>query len=179
MHDRFGARCKAAKATKAAKAVSNFAYIILYTPVQQCQCSGLRKWLRNGAAKDSLHRRRQHLLSLAAVFLSYLQLCLHASLPLPECKGWGDSIQPWQHNPLLNRILVERCSSFTCQLTAHCAVTQIAWKSIILEIEIDVFLTVRQKCFEACLILLSRLSSFRLVSFHFISFRFVCAPKAL
>lgn len=45
------------------------------------------------------------------------------------------------------------------QLTAHCAVTQIAWKSIIFEIEIDVFLTVRQKCFEACLILLSTLSS--------------------
>lgn len=110
---------------------------------RQCQCSGLRRGLGTLAANDSVRCRHPS--------LSYLQACQVG--PPRSTVGRANSSLSARHKLLLDL----PGSTFASLLTAHCAVTQIAWKSIILEIEIDVFLTVRQKCFEACLILLSTL----------------------
>lgn len=135
MHDRFAARCKAA-------AAANLAYIIRYIlPLYTHPHTHIKQnGLSNEAANDSL--RCRHACPFPPTFFHVLfTACLGSK------SHSGLLATPRNLFPALR------------QLTAHCAVTQIAWKSIIFEIEIDVFLTVRQKCFEACLILLSTLSS--------------------
>lgn len=159
MHDRFGARCKAAKATEAASKLC--IYHLIYSRIVIAKAMPMfritkmiEKWSSKGLTSLSSQTSAS---SLWLLFFCPIYTP-PPNLP-PQSKGKGASSNPGYTTHSRKLILVEPCSSFASQLTAHCAVTQIAWKSIILEIEIDVFLTVRQKCFEACLILLSTFSS--------------------